>query len=62
MATDTVISPAVREPETKARPLLASYDNGHEHSVEHLLELRRMVEEAAKDRPIGRKRPLMVKT
>jgi hypothetical protein len=60
MACHTVISP-VREPKPESRPVLASYDDGHEHSVEHLIELRRMVEEAAKERPIGKKRSLMAK-
>ena len=55
MACHTVISP-VREPKTESRPILASYDTGYEHSVEHLLELQRRVEEAAKERPIGKKR------
>ena len=61
MATHTVISPAVREPKTESRPVLASYDTGYEHSVEHLIELRRMVEEAAKERPITKRRPLIAK-
>jgi hypothetical protein len=60
MACHTVISP-VREPKTDSRPVLASYDDGHEHSVEHLIELRRMVEASAKERPIGKKRLLTAK-
>lgn len=60
MACQTVISP-VREPKTESRPILASYDTGYEHSVEHLIELRRMVEEAARERPLGKKRPLLAK-
>jgi hypothetical protein len=28
------------------RPLITSYDSGHEHSFEHYLEVRRIVEEA----------------
>ena len=61
MACQTVISP-VREPKTESRPILASYDDGHEHSVEHLIELRRIVEEAAKERPLGKKRILAAKS
>jgi len=61
MACHTVISP-VREPKTESRPILASYDDGHEHSVEHLIELRRIVEEAAKERPLGKKRILAAKS
>ena len=57
MACHTVTSPTIREPKTESRPVLTSYDSGYEHSVEHLIELRRMVEEAAKERPIGKKRP-----
>ena len=60
MACQTVISP-VREPKNESRPILASYDTGHEHSVEHLIELRRMVEEAAKERPFSKKRVLTAK-
>jgi hypothetical protein len=60
MATDTVISPAIREPKNDSRPILASYDHGYEHSVEHLIELRRKVEEAAKQ-PVIRKRPPLAK-
>lgn len=60
MACHTVISP-VREPKTESRPVLASYDTGYEHSVEHLIELRQRVEEAAKERPIGKKRLVAAK-
>jgi hypothetical protein len=60
MACHTAISP-VLETKPATRPVLASYDTGYEHSVEHLVELRRMVEEAAKERPVIRKRPLMAK-
>jgi len=60
MACQTVISP-VREPKTESRPILVSYDTGYEHSVEHLIELRQMVEEAARERPLGKKRPLLAK-
>ncbi len=60
MASHTVI-PAVREPEPKSRPMIASYDTGHEHSVEHLLELQDHVEQAAKERPVTRKRIAMMK-
>lgn len=56
MATDTAISPALRDPKTDSRPVLTSYDAGHEHSVEHLIELRRMVEKAANEPPISKKR------
>ena len=30
---------------TAARPLVTSYDSGHEHSIEHWIEVRIMVEE-----------------
>jgi len=60
MACHTVISP-VQEPKTESRPVFASYDTGYEHSVEHLIELRRRVEEAAKERPIGKKRVMATK-
>jgi hypothetical protein len=55
MACHTVTS-AVREPEPKSRPILTSYDSGHEHSVELLIELHHMIEQAAKERPITKKR------
>jgi len=60
MACHTVIAP-VREPKSESRPILASYDTGYEHSVEHLIELRQRVEEAAKERPVIKKRPLVAK-
>jgi hypothetical protein len=56
MATDTVISPALRDPKIDSRPVLTSYDTVHEHCVEYLIELRRMVEKAAKEPPISKKR------
>lgn len=31
------------------RPHISSYDSGYEHSIEHLLELRLLVEEIAED-------------
>ncbi len=34
------------ETESRFRPALTSYDAGFEHSLEHLIEVRRMVEEA----------------
>jgi hypothetical protein len=60
MACHTVISP-VLETKPASRPVLTSYDTGYEHSVEHLIELRRTVEEAAKERPIIKKRSLAAK-
>lgn len=38
--------PPVSEPNSAFRPALTSYDTGFEHSLEHLIEVRRMVEEA----------------
>ena len=34
------------ETEARLRPALTSYDTGFEHSLEHFMEVRRMVEEA----------------
>lgn len=31
------------------RPTVTSFDSGYEHSIEHLAEVRRLVEEADKD-------------
>jgi hypothetical protein len=31
------------------RPNVTSYDSGHEHSYEHLMDVRRMVEEADRE-------------
>ncbi|HZQ25636.1 MAG TPA: hypothetical protein VFA89_22795 [Terriglobales bacterium] len=46
MASEAVLIP-INEPTLPSRPVLTSYDTGFEHSVEHLLELRRLVEDAA---------------
>jgi hypothetical protein len=56
MACDTATSP-VLDTKSTYREILISYDSGYEHSVEHLLELRVMVEEAARE-PVIKKRPL----
>ena len=32
-----------------AQPMIMSYDSGHEHSVEHWIELVQLVEDAAQE-------------
>jgi len=39
------------ETEARLRPALTSYDTGFEHSLEHLMEVRRMVEEVDQEQP-----------
>jgi hypothetical protein len=36
-------------PESGVRPVLTSYDSGYEHSLEHWVELQRLVEEADRE-------------
>jgi hypothetical protein len=36
------------------RPPLLSYDSGHEHSVQHWLELQKQIEDADRERPVVR--------
>jgi hypothetical protein len=38
-------------PPSGARPRITSYDSGHEHSLEHWLELKELVEEEFKAAP-----------
>ena len=44
MACEIAIAPQV-ETQTTVRYAVTSYDSGFEHSVEHLIEIRQMVEE-----------------
>jgi hypothetical protein len=39
------------ETESRVRPALTSYDTGFEHSLEHLMEVRRLVEEVDEEQP-----------
>jgi hypothetical protein len=48
MASEAVLIPII-ETTSSPRALLTSYDTGLEHSVEHLIEVRRLVEEAAEE-------------
>jgi hypothetical protein len=34
---------------TTAKPRVTSYDSGYEHSIEHWIEVRQMVEESAEE-------------
>ena len=38
-----------------SKPPVTSYDSGHEHSVEHWMEVQRMVEEEDKPRAFAAK-------
>jgi len=44
--TCDIALPPQEKTNTTSRPLVRSYDTGFEHSVEHLLTVRCMVEEA----------------
>jgi hypothetical protein len=41
------------------RPLLTSYDSGHEYSLEHLIDLRMLVEESAEQAAVKETRDLV---
>lgn len=55
MLTETHISPIV-DAKPAARPVLTSYDSGYEHSLEHLIEVRCLVEEENRPRSVARRR------
>lgn len=44
--TREIALPPEEKTNATSRPVVRSYDTGFEHSVEHLLSVRRMVEEA----------------
>jgi len=48
----TVMEPFA-ETESRLRPAISSYDAGFEHSLEHHLEVRRMVEEAHEEEQLA---------
>ncbi len=39
----------MRDQGSQRRPQVSSYDSGHEHSIEHLIELRMMLEASDED-------------
>jgi len=50
-----------REPNSQSRPRIISYDSGYEHSIEHLIELRMMVEYLEEEEEVfGRDRDMAV--
>ncbi len=42
-----------REPNSQPRPRIDSYDSGFEHSIEHLIELRMMVESSDEEKDVS---------
>ena len=57
MLTETHISSSNHAKST-SRPVLTTYDSGFEHSAEHLLEVRCMVEEENRRPTIRRRTPV----
>jgi hypothetical protein len=51
MTSEITIS-AVPAKLVTARPLVTSYDSGYEHSLEHLIEVRMLLEQADEEIPV----------
>ncbi len=50
MTSDCAISTTPKK--AAPRPAVTSYDSGYEHSLEHLVEVRRLVDEAEQESPV----------
>jgi len=57
MVSELETKPPIESPST-GRPLVTSYDSGYEHSLEHWLAVRQLVEAAEAEPAPARKAPL----